>query len=282
MRDALAGLVRLVREVAAAEIMPRFGRLEAGDVQTKTGPLDQVTVADEAAEARLESALRAQFPGCVVVGEEAASRDPALLEAIDAAELCFIIDPIDGTANFVAGMPLFGTMLAVVRQGRAVASVIHDPVGGGTAWALEGGGAWLEDAAGNAVRLQVAEAVPVAQMYGAASWRFMPEAQKRSFCARLPAVAAASDYRCAAHQYRALAAGHLHFVVFSRLLPWDHVAGVLLHEEAGGYAARVDGSAYRPMTFDGGLICAPDRASWEALREALFGAESYAEAATEA
>jgi fructose-1,6-bisphosphatase/inositol monophosphatase family enzyme len=108
-------------------------------------------------------------------------------------------------------------------------------------------------------------------MFGVASWRFMPEPQKRAFCARLPAVAAASEYRCAAHTYRLLAAGHLDFVVFSRLLPWDHAAGVLLYQEAGGYVARLDGSDYGPATFDGGLIGAPDRASWEDLRAALFG-----------
>ena len=269
----LGGLVQLVRETAAAEVMPRFRRLVDGDVQTKTGPLDQVTVADEAAEARLAAGLRARFPEAVVVGEEAASRDPSLLDAIGSAELCFILDPIDGTANFIAGLPLFGTMLAVVRRGRTVASVIHDPVGEDTAWAIAGEGAWIEGLSGKATRLSVAAPVPVAEMYGAASWRFMAEPQKSAFCSRLPRVAAASDYRCAAHQYRTLAAGHFHFVVFSRLLPWDHAAGVLLHTEAGGFAARVDGSAYTPLTFDGGLICAPDRASWEALREALFAEE---------
>jgi fructose-1,6-bisphosphatase/inositol monophosphatase family enzyme len=152
-----------------------------------------------------------------------------------------------------------------------VASVIHDPVGDDTAWAVAGEGAWLEGAAGDAVRMLVSAPVPLPEMYGTASWRFMAEPQKSFFCARLPRVAAASDYRCAAHQYRLVAGGHCDFVVFSRLLPWDHAAGVLLHAEAGGYSARLDGSAYGPATFDGGLICAPDRASWEALREALFG-----------
>jgi len=269
-RAELAELVQLVRAVARAEIMPHFRRLAPGEVQAKTGPLDLVTVADEAAEARLAAGLRARFPGCVVVGEEAASRDEGLLGAVEDAELCFILDPIDGTANFVAGLPLFGTMVAVVRRGSVVAAVIHDPVGDDTAWAIAGEGAWIEPASGEAVRLRVAAPAPVAEMSGSASWRFMPEPQKSAFCARLPRVAVASDYRCAAHQYRMVAAGHCHFVVFSRLLPWDHAPGVLLHAEAGGYSARLDGSPYRPATLDGGLICAPDRESWEGLREALF------------
>jgi fructose-1,6-bisphosphatase/inositol monophosphatase family enzyme len=66
------------------------------------------------------------------------------------------------------------------------------------------------------------------------------------------------------------AAGHCHFLVFNRLLPWDHAPGWLLHREAGGFAARFDRSPYNPALTDGGLICAPDRDSWEALRETLL------------
>ena len=53
-------------------------------------------------------------------------------------------------------------------------------------------------------------------------------------------------------------------------MPWDHAAGWLLHREAGGYAARFDGSPYSPLLHGGGLICAPDRVSWQSAREALL------------
>ena len=266
----LAAIVVLVREVARAEIMPRFRRLLPAEVRAKTGPLDLVTAADETAEAVLTLGLRARFPGCAVVGEEAVAREPSLTGAIAGSELCFIVDPIDGTANFIAGLPLFGTIIAVTRQGRTVGAVIHDPVGDDTALALVGEGAWIEAADGTAAPLRVAEAAPLAAMSGSVSWRYMPEPRRSRVCANLPAVAAAWDYRCAAHQYRMLAAGHCHFAVFHRLMPWDHAAGVLLHQEAGGYAARLDGSPYRPAATDGGLICAPNAASWQALRAALF------------
>ncbi len=269
-RAELAEVVQLVRAVARAEIMPRFRRLRPDDVRVKSGPLDLVTAADEAAEAQLERGLRRHFPGCVVVGEEAQSRDPALLGAIAGAELCFIVDPIDGTANFAAGLPLFGTMVAVTSAGRTLGAVIHDPVGDDTAMALAGEGAWLEAADGAVMPLRVAPGLPAAAMAGSVSWRYMPEPRRSAVCARLPRVAAAWDYRCAAHQYRMLAAGHCHFVVFHRLLPWDHAAGVLLHQEAGGYAAQLDRTPYSPAVTDGGLICAPDQASWQTLRDALF------------
>jgi len=265
-----AELVQLVRAVARTEIMPRFRNLTPGDVQAKSGPLDLVTIADEQAELRLATGLARLFPGCVVVGEEAASRDPGLLADLASAELCFVVDPIDGTANFCAGLPLFGIMMAVLRRGVVVAGMIHDPVGDDTAVAVAGQGAWLESTAGERVPLRVAAPVPLAEMTGTVSWKYMPEPLRSTACRNLPRLAAAWDYRCAAHQYRMLAAGHCHYVVYHRLLPWDHAAGWLLHQEAGGWSARLDGSAYDPAQTTGGLICAPDQASWYALRAALF------------
>lgn len=270
--DELAEAIQLVRTVARAEIMPRFRRLGESDVQQKVGPLDLVTVADEAAEERLATGLLRLFPGCAVVGEEAATRDPSVMAAVGSAELCFVVDPIDGTANFCAGLPLFGCMVAVVRRGAVVGSVIHDPVGDDTTWAVAGEGAWLEAAAGGRTRLHVAAPVPVAAMSGSVSWRYMAEPRRSRVCANLPRVAAAWDYRCAAHQYRLLASGHCHYAVYQRLLPWDHAAGWLLHQEAGGWSARFDGSSYDPASTGGGLICAPDRESWDGLRAALLDA----------
>ena len=266
----LAEVVQLVRAVARSEVMPRFRALAAGDVQAKSGPLDLVTVADEAAEARLTTGLQRLFPGCAIVGEEAATRDPAVMDAVGDAELCFVVDPIDGTANYCAGLPLFGVMVAAVRRGRVAAAVIHDPVSDDTALALQGGGAWTENATGARASLRVAPPVAVPEMAGAVSWRYMPAAMQAVVCPNLPRVAAAWDYRCAAHQYRMLAAGHCHYAVYHRLLPWDHAAGWLLHQEAGGWSQRLDGSAYSPMHRSGGLVLAPDRDSGLALQAALF------------
>jgi len=271
-RAELAEVVQLVRAVAQTEIMPRFRALRPGDVQAKSGPLDLVSIADEQAEARLSTSLQRLFPGCAVVGEEAATRDPGLMGAIADADLCFIVDPIDGTANFCAGLPLFGVMVAVTRRGEVVAAAIHDPIGDDTALALRGEGAWMEDAAGQVIPLRVAAPVPVAQMAGAVSWRYMAPAQQAVVCPNLPRVAASWDYRCAAHQYRMMAAGHCHFTVYYRLLPWDHAAGWLLHQEAGGWSQRLDGSAYRAEHTGGGLVLAPDRDSGLALQAALFSA----------
>src|SRR5579863_236834 len=95
----LATLAALLREVGQTEIMPRFRRLEGGAVRQKTGPLDLVTEADEAAERWLTTALGRWLPSAVVIGEEATSADPSRLRLLADADLAIVVDPIDGTSN---------------------------------------------------------------------------------------------------------------------------------------------------------------------------------------
>ena len=266
----LAVVEAALREAAHAEVMPRFRHLAASAVRMKAGPLDLVTDADEAAERAIATALRRAFPGALVVGEEAAAADPSLLAGLMAADLAFVVDPIDGTANFAAGLPLFAVMAAAIVRGEVVGAVIHDPVGDDSALALRGEGAWIQAPDGRRQDLRVAAPATVAAMTGTASWRYLPAGQRATVCRNLPGLAATWDYRCAGHEYRLLAAGHCHFVLFYRLLPWDHAPGWLLHQEAGGYAALFDGCPYTVDAAGRGLICAPDSASWHALRAALL------------
>lgn len=266
----LRTVAEILRDAGKADIMPRFRNLAEGAVKVKTGPLDLVTEADEAAEVRIADGLRRAFPGCIVIGEEAASARPALLDGLAGAELAFVVDPVDGTANFAAGLPLFGVMAAVFRRGEIVGAVIHDPVGDDSALALRGEGAWIETPDGRRRDLRVAAPVRMAEMCGNVSWRFMPPERQAEVCARLPRLAACWDYRCSAHIYRMMAGGHGHFAFYYRLYPWDHAPGWLLHREAGGYSASFDGKPYDPADIYSGLICAPDRDGWESVRAALL------------
>lgn len=270
-RRQLAELGLLLRAAARTEIMPRFRKLPPEAIRAKSGPLDLVTEADEAAERMITSGLQRLFPGCLVVGEEATAADPGLLDGLGDAELAFTVDPIDGTSNYAAGLPLFGCMAAALCRGEVVAAAIHDPVGDDTALALRGEGAWMEAADGGTIDLRVARPAPVAAMTGALSWRNLPPRERATVLSRLGVVAANWDFRCAAHQYRMVAAGACHYVMFNRLLPWDHAPGWLLHREAGGFSAQLDGLPYRPAQVAAkGLLCTPDEASFQALRTALL------------
>lgn len=264
-------VVDLLRHVARTEILPRFKKLGTDDIRTKSGPLDPVTVADEEAERALKRGLNKLFPDDDVIGEEAVAAKAARLERLREPGRVWILDPIDGTANFASELPLFGVMAALVEADELLASFIYDPFGDDCAVALRGQGARMIAADGTSRILRVAPPVPVHEMTaGAISWRFMPEPLRSHVLQRLIKLASVTDYRCAAHQYRLLADGYCHATMYQKLMPWDHAAGVLLHREAGGYARRFDGSAYRPSVTDGGLLLAPDEASWKALEAALL------------
>ncbi|MBY0335560.1 MAG: inositol monophosphatase [Acetobacteraceae bacterium] len=268
----IEAVAELLREAARREILPRFRRLAAHDVRAKSNPMDLVTEADEAAERVITAGLRGLFGGAGIVGEEAAAADPAILGRLAQPGLAFVVDPVDGTANFAAGIPLFGVMCAAIRNGETVAAWIHDPLGDDTLVAVKGEGAWVLTPDRARRRCAVAAPVPVARMQGAVSWGYMAPELKARVLPRLAAFGGLVNYRCAAQEYRLVATGHAHLLVYNRLLPWDHAAGVLIHAEAGGHAAQPDGRRYSPLVHQGGLICAPDEASWQAVRETLFDA----------
>jgi fructose-1,6-bisphosphatase/inositol monophosphatase family enzyme len=265
--DWLAGVLA---NAAITEIMPRFRRLGLGDVRQKTSAADLVTEADVNAERVITAALAARYPGALIVGEEATELDSTVLSKLGGAALAFVIDPVDGTFNFASGVPLFGVMLGVVVDGETVAGIIHDPVGKDFLIAMRGSGSHIHAADGSKVPVKVAAPVPMSEMTGAVSWQYRKEPERSRLARNQAKCLSQIGYRCAAHEYRLIASGHAHFALYNKVMPWDHLAGVLIHQEAGGHAARLDSSAYLPGHVDGGLMIAPDEASWAELRRELW------------
>lgn len=263
-------LADLLRQAAQTEIMPRFRRLGSGDVRIKTEAIDLVTEADEQAERLIKAEAAKLWPDALFVGEESVAADPALLGRLAGAEVAIIVDPVDGTFNFAAGVPAFGVMASVVIRGETVAGIIFDPMGDDWVMAEKGGGAWLRRPNGEAQRLTTTTSVPLEQMTGMASTGFFEPAKRAEIMGNLAKVRFASNYRCAAHEYRTFAGGHVHFLMYNKLMPWDHLAGVLISQEAGAYAARFDGSAYLPHHVDGGLLLATDKDAWEIMRREVI------------
>ncbi|MCH4546369.1 inositol monophosphatase [Rhizobium changzhiense] len=260
-----------VREAAQAEIMPRFRNLGAADVSEKTSAIDLVTQADVLAEHRITAALRERFPKALVVGEEAYDADRSVVPALADAELAFVIDPVDGTFNFAAGLPVFGTMLAVTIKGETVAGIIHDPVLSDTVTAIKGAGAFLTRRDGQSTKLKVAEAASLNQMVGGLSWSHMDEPDRARICANMAKIRMTFAFNCSAYEYWMVASGRMHFIGHAKLMPWDHLAGVLAHQEAGGHTAKFDGTPYRPGETTGGIISAPDPESWRLIRREIVG-----------
>ena len=264
-------LAAILREAAKQEILPRFRRLDEGMVRQKTEAIDLVTEADEEAERHIEAEVERLVPGALFVGEESVAAHPRLLDALNDAPLAVVVDPVDGTANFAAGLPLFAVMASVVRNGETIAGIIYDPMGDDFVLAEKGGGAFMRfPDKDRDVRLHVATPPALDQMVGTVSIAFMPARNKPQILSNLAKVRVAANYRVAGHDYRLLASGHTHFTAYNKLMPWDHLAGTLIVEEAGGYAARWDGSPYLPMHRDGGLLVAANEDAWNLVMREIF------------
>jgi fructose-1,6-bisphosphatase/inositol monophosphatase family enzyme len=265
-------VAEMLTEAAATEILPRFRKLERHEVQRKdTGEL--VTVADVAAEQQISRRLLDLLPGSLVVGEEAVAEEPGKLEALAGAAPVWVIDPIDGTGNFAEGVACFAVMTALVRQGATVGAWIHDPTSLQTAAAMAGEGAWLDGQ-----RLQVSAGGPVASLRGTLhSGMFSTPDMTNHIRSRRHLVQTVKSLRCAGHEYLRLARAETDFSLFTKMMPWDHAPGVLIHREAGGTGRTLDGAPYAPARWPSpALLLAPDEASWAALHETLFGGSEFA------
>lgn len=252
-----------LRETAERAILPRYRRLEDHEIVEKT-PGELVTAADREAEAILSAALPGMLPGSRVVGEEGCAAEPALLRTLGEG-LVWLLDPLDGTANFAAGRPPFAVMLALLRDSLPLASWMLDPISG-TVWTAEAGsGAWRDGE-----RLHSEQQVPdAAAMRGALISHFMSGEMQAGIRDRLSAVRQLPKLLCSGAEYPAIAVGERHVSLFWRTLPWDHVPGALFLAEAGGHVCRFDGSPYRAVSSREGLIVAQNRGIAEMVKDAL-------------
>jgi fructose-1,6-bisphosphatase/inositol monophosphatase family enzyme len=205
----------------------------------------------------------------LVVGEEGIETDPALLGLLGGTDPLWIVDPVDGTDNFVKGDARFGMIVAFAQGGETRAGWILDPLNDRVVWAVKGEGAWM-----NGARLAAAAPAPVSELAGTIGRRTREKLEARRSLGETGLPRTVARYGTIALEYLDLARGSLAFMrCVGRLKPWDHAAGVLIHAEAGGYSALAEGEgAYRPApprTRDGTLILAPDRAAWESLSAAF-------------
>ncbi len=254
----------LMRFAARNSMLPRFRALADDEIEMK-GEDDPVTIVDREVEAFLTEALTKLAPGVAVVGEEAVAADKTVLDRL--SEQCWIIDPLDGTANFTEGKAPFGIIIALADAGKAVAGWIYDPSSDRLCHAKAGGGAFMN---GDRITARTTgEKQPVA----AISRIFLTPEQEAMVDAKLaPHYSLVDIPRCAAEQYPRLALGENDVSSFKRTLAWDHAAGVLWLNEAGGRAARIDGSEYRVDESDKpGLVGASSPAIWDAFVERVLG-----------
>ncbi len=266
----IEALSEILREAARREIMPRFRNLGENGVRQKKSAIDVVTEADEAAERLIAGARGKAFPRALSVGEEAASADPGVVAGLAEADLAFVIDPVDGTLNYASDLPLFAVMAAALHKGEPSAALTLSPNLDDCALARRGDGACWVYAAGRRRGEAVAAGAPIGEMTGMVSLKYFEEPHRSRIPGRFSRFADVSSLRCCGQEYRLAASGTVHLLMYGRLHPWDHAPGSLIHAEAGGHVRLLDGAPYRAGVAATGLLCAPDAASWLAVRDAFF------------
>ncbi|HYH20129.1 MAG TPA: inositol monophosphatase family protein [Azospirillum sp.] len=235
-----------LRLAAGAAVAREAGRLARRYFERRAdltvelkGPQDLVSVADRAVEELIRTRLAALFPEDAVVGEEAGGL---------AASRVWVVDPIDGTQNFLRGLPWFCVVLALMVDGRTEVGIIYDPSTDELYTARRGGGAFLN---GEPIRVSGCAALENAVVGVGHSPRHPPERFLEPFTAVLRAGAQTRNLLTAALQLAHVACGRLDATWDPHLLPWDVLAGILLVEEAGGAAApyrlRPDFSGGAPL-----------------------------------
>ena len=232
----LPALLETAREaVTAASRDLRSGA--AGQVTAK-GDRDVVTELDIAIERRTRGFLRTRTPAIGFLGEE---------EGGDAGPgLCWILDPVDGTANFIRGLPLTGISLALADGEQPLLGVISLPLLGRTYWAGDGLGAWRD---GHQVRASAAGSLPEA-MIAVGDYGTGPDAARRNQAAL--AIHAALAPRAQKVRMLGSAAADLALVADGTLdasitlgnRPWDMAAGAVIARAAGAIVTDADGSPY--------------------------------------
>lgn len=246
---SLDQVAAILQNVVSSVVMPSFRALRPEDIHSKDTPGDPddlVTIVDKAAELALIEQLRGVVPDAVFVGEESVFEDPQLLSVVSSSAPTWLIDPIDGTKNFARGNPDFGVMLALIERGRTRASWMAVP-------AAEPAGYIVDAQHGigtriNGVRVRTPQTASD-RLRGTVHTRMMPADSARDVERKLgDKYDAHPSTGSAATEYSAILRGDKDFVIYYRLLPWDHAPGTLAVTEAGGAAIHSSGEPYTPLS----------------------------------
>lgn len=244
----------VVEDVAREEVLARFRRLRPGDVREKA-PGDLVTTADLRSEERLVRELSALLPGSACLREEDPESRGDAERALAAGEPVWIIDPLDGTSNFVRGDTRFSVMVCLAAEHRLLGAWLSAPAVGlsGRAWA--GQGAVVNGRQARPVWRRARESLRV--VVTDAAYRTAEDDLQVSRLRH--AGVALHDCSGVGVTYLELALGAHDAAVFGWTTVWDHAAGLLLHAEAGGWSAADERGRLRLLTEAGPpVVVAPD------------------------
>ena len=243
---------------AAREVLLRYYRQPLGIIDKADE--SPVTIADREAETRMREIIADTFPDHGVVGEEHGS------DRAD-AEFVWVLDPVDGTKAFLSGVPVFGTLIALMRGGKPILGIMDQPVTG-ERWVGAAGRPTLLN--GVAVRTAPRGALSDAVLWSTSPHMFDAVEGEHAAFAQLRDAVKFVHYGGECYQYAALASGHIDLVVEGEMAPYDYCAHVPVIEGAGGVITDWQGG---PLGLESGgkVVAAASPELHEAARQILAG-----------
>ncbi|MEO1194469.1 MAG: inositol monophosphatase family protein [Pseudomonadota bacterium] len=259
-RSPLINIMVRTAQHAARGLKRDFGEIEQLQVSRK-GPADFVSTADLRAEKQVTEDLIKARPDYGLLSEEGSVREPR------AGGPRWVIDPLDGTTNFLHGIPHFAISIGLEQTGTLLAAVVYDPIKDELFHAEKGGGAFLNDR-----RLRVSSRRKLEEAVLATGMPFKGHGDTTRLIEEvgrvMPEVAGIRRFGAAALDLAYVAAGRFEAFWERDLKPWDVAAGALLVREAGGYVSAIDG---RDFTLDGKSVLASNSNLHTDVSAALAG-----------
>jgi len=240
-------------------ILPFFRTSLSIDNKSATHDFDPVTEADRAAEAVMRRLIKANFPQHGIVGEEFGNER-------EDADYVWVLDPIDGTKSFIAGFPIWGTLIALLHKGVPVFGMMHQPFIGERFYGDNGSAGYKGPSGERRLAARRCASLKEAVSY-TTSPLLMNESDRATF-GRIEKTVRLSRYGGDCYSYCMLAAGHLDLVVETELKPYDIAALIPIINGAGGVVTNWEG---QPAQNGGRIIAAGDPRVHEAALKLLNG-----------
>lgn len=227
-------LRQLMRTCAQEELLPRFA--DVGRQIKRDGSI--VTEADHAMQDRVQKELASHWPEYDFLGEEMPGRKHAALTTGGRQGL-WVLDPLDGTSNFAAGVSFFSVSLALLIDGRPELGLVYDPIRDECFVAQRGRGSWLN---GLSMGTQVPVHLPLARTIAVVDFKRLDPALAAKLGAE-PPYGSQRNFGSSALDWCWLADGRFHVYLHGGQKLWDYAAGILILTEAGGHAVTIGGEA---------------------------------------
>ena len=219
-------------------ILPKYKNLKESEIRLKNNN-DLYTSVDLSIEEELNNILCKLLPGSLFVGEEKFFYFPEILKNYNKNKYCWTVDPIDGTKNFIKGKEKFAIMIALTFADQIIQSWIYKPLTNEVCYAVKDGGAFI-----NGTKVKINKDNSINDSIGSISSKYWD----KNYFIKMKNIkhlfAEVKSYGCIGFEYIDIVNNKRDFAILSKLSPWDHLPGILLLREAGGFDSYFDKGNY--------------------------------------